>query len=43
MLIAARGSEVTTSFVERMRNVRVGDDKTAIRVVLSKTTMREAS
>jgi CheY-like chemotaxis protein len=41
MLLAARGCEVTTSFVERMRNVRVGFGKTAIRVVLPK--MREAS
>ena len=34
MLIAARGCEVTTSFVERMRNVGVGIGKTAIRVIL---------
>jgi CheY-like chemotaxis protein len=43
MLLAARGCEVTTSFVARMRNVGVADDKTLIGVVLSKNRLREAS
>lgn len=43
MLLAARGCEVTTSFVERMHNVRAGIGKTAIRVVLPNTRLREAS
>jgi response regulator RpfG family c-di-GMP phosphodiesterase len=43
MLLAARGCEVTTSFVARMRNVRADIGKTAIRVVLPNTRLREAS
>lgn len=43
MLLAARGCEVTTSFVERMRNVRADIGKTAIRVVLPGAQLPKAS
>jgi response regulator RpfG family c-di-GMP phosphodiesterase len=43
MLLAARGCEVTTGFVERMRNVKGGMGKTAIRIITSGARMREAS